>query len=136
MDRSRRWRRRAAAHFIARAADSGGAAAADAMVALIILALTTVLTLTALDQAGRVATAALEVRHAQFLLEWLMESGPRSLTPAAGAADGFSWQVVTQLTGADQPISICRRAVSLVHQRSGRAYATATLVTCPAAGAT
>lgn len=111
--------------------DEAGYALADALVAVLILSMTLVLSLRALGQAREAADVAWEVRRAQALLAHLMEAAPHRYAPSAGESDGFTWTVETAITGAERPIEVCRRAVSVHSARSGRDYAAATLETCP-----
>lgn len=113
------------------ASGDDGYAVIDALVALMILSVTVVLGLVALQQTVGVSEAAWEARQAHTLIRHVMNTGPRDLGGAAGEAQGFSWRLETQLTGADRPIPICRRAVSLVAADSGRGYKAATLTPCP-----
>lgn len=108
-----------------------GYALTDALVAMLILSLALVLSLRALGQAREVAEVAWEVRRADSLIAHLIEAAPHSYETSTGANDGFRWTVETAITGAERPIEVCRRAVGLTNLRSGRAYAAATLETCP-----
>lgn len=103
----------------------------DSMVALMILALAIILGLQAVQQAGRVARLAQEVRRANALLNDLMLDGPRSLQAVAGTTDDFSWSIETQITGAERPIEVCRRLATLVNRTSSRRYSASSLETCP-----
>lgn len=103
----------------------------DAMVALMILSLAAILSFRAIETARHAATSAWEVRRAQALMSHLMDTGPRTYTPAAGERDGFRWRLETTITAADRPVEICRRTVGLVHLRTRRTYDAATLETCP-----
>lgn len=110
-----------------------GHAVVDAMVALLILALTVTLSLQALLQAQRTSDRAAEIGAARALIDNLMAAGPRSLVPAEGVAGAFAWRVKTEATGAERPVEVCRRAVEVVEAESGRTYAAATLSVCPEA---
>lgn len=112
---------------------SEGHAVVDAMVALLIIAMTVTLSLRALMQAQLTADRAEEVRAARTLIDDLMLSGPRSLTPMGGATAGFDWTLSTQPTGDVEPVALCRRAVALVGQTSARKYGAATISVCPGA---
>jgi len=98
---------------------------------MLILSLTLVMSLRTLGQARDAADAAWEVRRAHSLLAHLIEAAPHRYAPSAGESDGFAWTVQTTLTGAERPIEVCRRAVALKNERSGRTFAAATLETCP-----
>jgi hypothetical protein len=111
--------------------DDDGYVAVDAGVALLILALSAILSLQAIRVAYQAAAAALENKRAQILLSYVMDYGPRSLTPSSGSTDGFVWRVATQPLAFAQPISICRRAVTLLAQESGRSFAASTREVCP-----
>jgi hypothetical protein len=108
-----------------------GYVAVDAMVALLIISLATVLSLRAAESAHQAASIADEMRRARALMMGLLESGPRSFTPSGGVSLGFSWNLVTQTTGLDRPIPVCRRAVTLLSQSSGRAFSASTYEPCP-----
>jgi hypothetical protein len=102
------------------------------MAALLIISLSTVLSLQAVENAHAVAAKADEMRRARSLMLALLENGPRSFSPLAGQTLGFSWTLQTQTTGLDRPIAVCRRAVSLQSLTSKRAFATTTYEPCPA----
>jgi len=108
-----------------------GFALTDALVAMLILSMTLVLSLTALGKARDVADVAWETRRAQSLLSHLIETAPHSFEPGAGVSDAFTWAVETTTTGADRPVAVCRRAVSLENRLSRRTYQAATLEACP-----
>lgn len=112
------------------AADAGFASV-DAMVALVVLAMSTALGLSALHQAHRVATRADETHRAQTLLTQVLEAGPRSFATSSGLRDGFAWRLDTTTTGTEQFIDVCRRAASVRLGEGGRIYRAATLETCP-----
>lgn len=101
------------------------------MVALLIFAMTMILSLRAMEQARRSADIALEVRTADGLLKDLMQESPDDLAPSQGSADGFDWTLVTEITGAERPIAVCRRAARLINQASGRKYQASSFITCP-----
>jgi len=117
--------------WVARPADEAGFALTDALVAMLILSMTLVLSLSALGQARDVAEVAWETRRAQSLLSHLIESAPHRFEASAGSSDGFTWAVETTTTGADRPVAVCRRAVTLENRLSGRSYQAATLEACP-----
>ncbi|HEX4712061.1 hypothetical protein [Phenylobacterium sp.] len=103
----------------------------DALVALLIFALTLVFSLQAGRQARTAADQASEVRQAHTLLAQLIETGPRRFEDTSGATGGFSWQVETRATGGERPIKICHRQAAVTNIRTNRVYRTATLETCP-----
>lgn len=103
----------------------------DALVAMLILSLSLMMSLSALGRAREVADVASEVRRAQVLMVHLMETAPRRYGSVAGLSDEFAWSVETVVTGAERPIEICRRALTLKNARSGRTYAAATQEVCP-----
>lgn len=108
-----------------------GYALTDALVAMLILSMSVVLTLAALGQARGAADVAWEVRRAGALMAYLIEMAPHRYATSFGETDGFSWTVDTTATGAERPIEVCRRAVALENERSGRIYRVATQETCP-----
>jgi hypothetical protein len=133
VDREAGGARSAERHARLAAASSGsdGHALVDAMVALLIIATTVVLSLNALGIARRAAMAANEVQRAHSLLRQLMMSAPRQFGAVDGRAAGFAWSVETSPTGAEAPVEVCRRAVRAINERSRRAYAISTLEVCP-----
>jgi len=116
---------------VRRSTTDAGYALTDALVAMLILSLTLVMSLRALGPAGDAAEMAWEVRRADSLIAHLIEAAPHRYAPSAGTSDGFAWTVETTITGAERPVEVCRRAVALENALSGRTYAAATLETCP-----
>jgi len=108
----------------------------DALVALVVITLTVSLTLAAAQQAAQAAKQARDIRQADALMRDLLVSGPRRLETTTGTTGTFTWSLQTQLTGAEQPISVCRRYVQLTSTASARHYWASTLETCPTADAT
>jgi len=115
--------------------DVAGYAVVDAMTAMLILALTAILSLQALDVTRKAAERTAELRGADALIGALLADGPRRFGAVEGRDAGFGWRLEIQATGADRPIELCRRAVELRSERSGRAYGAVTLETCPPADA-
>lgn len=116
-------------------AGSDGFAAVDALVALTILAATIALSLEAATNAAHAAAAADEVRRADTLLQYLLQSRQ---TGEAGHSDRFTWSVdVTPLAApqAGHALELCRHAAEAREPRSGRRYTLATLAICPAKAA-
>lgn len=109
-----------------------GFVAVDAMVALLIISLATILSLQAVRVAHQAASTAREYSRANVLLAYILDAGPRSFAPTTGVTDGFSWQLVTQTTGFDRPIAVCRRALTMRANGTGRAFQASTLEACPA----
>lgn len=116
---------------LGRQAADAGYAAIDALMALVILSTAVILSLQAMAGAKQAAALAWEVRRAKVLTIQLLETGPRRFEEATGSDREFDWRLVTQATGAERPIAICRRAVSLVSRARHKSYSTSTLVTCP-----
>jgi hypothetical protein len=108
-----------------------GYAAVDALVALTIISGALVGSYQVLQQARAISDTASEARRAEARLRSLLEATPRDMTVRSGDDEGFRWRMVTEVTGADRPIAVCRRAATLVSDTSGRAYSAATLETCP-----
>jgi len=116
-------------------ADDLGAAgylSVDAMVALLIVSMSIILGLQAIRSSHQVSTIAAEYKSAQILMAYLIDTGPRSYSETTGVIDGFAWSLVTQPTGLDRPIAVCRRALSMRAEHSGRAYQASTREICPA----
>lgn len=112
-------------------AATGGYAAVDALVALIILSLTVILSLGAFQTAARAARVAAEAEAAKTLLARLVDAEPKDLAGSSGNTPVFAWAVETQPTASNALIDVCRRAANLVAWRSGRHYGAVTFVTCP-----
>jgi hypothetical protein len=102
------------------------------MVSMLILAMTVILSLRAVQEADHVAKAGEEIRQANVLLGELLDNGPRTFQVAEGQAGRFHWTVETQTTGSERPVAVCRRVVSLTNTDTLRRYASTTLETCPA----
>jgi hypothetical protein len=113
-----------------------GYVAVDAMVALLIVALTVILSLTVAERAGRAAQLAQDTRQADSLLRDLLVSGPRSLQMVSGVTGGYQWSIETQITGADRPIEVCRRFVQIASPAPVRRYWASTMEPCPIASPT
>jgi len=77
---------------------SDGYAAVDAMVALVILAMTITFALGAAQAARRAAVVAEETRRAVQLLRYLVDEAPLTTTIQSGVANGFTWRVQTRPT--------------------------------------
>jgi len=101
------------------------------MVAMLILAMTVILSLRAIQQADHVAKVAEDVRQANVLLNELLDNGPRSFQVSQGESDRFRWTVETQATGSDRPVAVCRRVVALTNSETLRRYSETTFETCP-----
>jgi hypothetical protein len=113
------------------ATTSPGYAAVDAMVALIILSLTVILSLGAFQAASRATRRAVEIETARVLLGRVIESEPKDFAGSSGTAPGFAWTLQTQPTASNALIDVCRRAAEVVATSSGRRYGAVTLVACP-----
>jgi hypothetical protein len=114
---------------------SDGFAAVDALVALTILAATIALSLEAAASATHAAASASEVREADTLLRYLLQSHQGD---EGGRSDRFAWRVEVTPLGpvkAGGTFQLCKHAAQARDQRSGRRYTLATLVACPAEGA-
>ena len=85
----------------------------------------------ALRQAQFASARADEIGQAQRLIRQLMRTPTDGYAPLAGATPAFDWRVEIQPTGADLPVSVCRRAVSVAARRTHRTYAAATQEVCP-----
>lgn len=119
---------------VRRARKHGGAegyALADALVALLVLSVSLVLSLRALAQARETTELAWELRRAEARLSHLLDAVPRRLAASAGEGGGFGWSLEMQPVGAEQPISLCRRAATITSAESGRTFTAATRETCP-----
>jgi len=111
-----------------------GFAAIDAMVALVILSTTIILSLGAVETARRASVAAAEIRHATGLMQGLLETAPRQVGVVDGQADGFAYRVATAVSKtnpASQWVQLCDRTVSVRNVRTGRNYILADAEVCP-----
>ena len=110
-----------------------GFAAIDAMVALLILSVTIVSALGAVETAKRAATAAEETRRATTILRYLVDSAPLVISEQTGRANGFAWRVDVR-PGAPSGMSmaiVCDRSAELVSEKTGRRFQLATAAICP-----
>ena len=110
---------------------SHGYAVLDAMVALMIIAGSIVFSLEALHSARKSADRAIERRSAAGLLTQLLQASPDRFEGQAGRNEDFSWSTTLGATGGERPIEVCRHAVTLTGERSGRTFTASTLTTCP-----
>lgn len=112
----------------------GGFAAADALVALMILSTTVVLSLGAMETATRAGAAAAESQRATTLLRYLLDTAPISPSAVRGVTDGFDWSL--NVTPSANPSGIpsaplCIRTASLRDAKAGRTYQLADEAICP-----
>ncbi len=106
----------------------------DAMVALVILSTTIILSLGAVETARRASVAAAEIRRATGLMEGLLETAPRQEGVAAGRANGFDWRLETTASptnSAAQLVRLCDRTVSVRSLASGRGFRLTDAEVCP-----
>jgi hypothetical protein len=110
-----------------------GFAAVDAMVALLILSVTVIFSLEAVETARHAAVAAEETRRATTLLRYLVDSAPDAISQKSGRANGFAWRVDVRPgapTGVPMAI-VCDRTADLVSEKTGRRFRLATAAICP-----
>lgn len=111
-----------------------GYMAVDALVAMTILASTIVFALAAAHQGLRASRTGLEVRQANDLLAFLLET----TGDAAGVVEGQTKQFLWRLA-VDEPIpssaaaSLCTHTVTLTSRRTAKTYAARTAEVCPTA---
>ena len=112
---------------------SDGYAAVDAMVALVILAMTITLALGAAQTARRASVAAEEARRATLMLRYLVDSAPPTIGVQSGTTNGFTWRVQVRPTSATSVpgILLCDRLAELVSQSSRRRFQLQTAAICP-----
>ena len=113
--------------------DETGFAAADALVALMILAVTIVLSLEAAATAGRAARAALETRQASETLRQALQLSPPTPGVASGSTSLFAWRVDTRSSGAVSNLAalrLCDRSASATSIRSRHRFSLATTEPC------
>jgi hypothetical protein len=111
-----------------------GYAAVDALVALMILAATLVCSVSATHGSRLAADAALELRRANELGVYLVETAPVSPGKTSGQAQGFAWTLeVMDPVNAFGPGAICERRVVLTGLRDQRQFSIRANAVCPAA---
>ena len=86
----------------AKPAPDSGFAAVDALVALMILAITITLSLRAVETAKRAATSADEMRQATQVMRGLLEAPLAKRGVQTGQTAAFDWRLETR-TGASAP---------------------------------
>lgn len=110
-----------------------GYAAVDALVALMILASTLVCSVSATHGSRLAADAALDLRRANELAGYLLDTAPTTPGQTVGEADGFTWtRVVSEPVNAFGPGAICERRVVLTGVRDHRQYDARSNAVCPA----
>ena len=110
-----------------------GYVAIDALVALMILASTLVCAVSATHGSRMAADAALELRKANELAGYLLETSPAEPGQTTGQADGFVWtRTVSEPVDTFGPGAICERRVSLIGVIEGRKYEARSNTVCPA----
>ena len=117
----------------AKPAPDSGFAAVDALVALMILAITITLSLRAVETAKRAATSADEMRQATQVMRGLLEAPLAKRGVQTGQTVAFDWRLETR-TGAS-PVGapgalICDRVASVTARRTGRRYGLRTSEIC------
>ena len=112
----------------------GGYAAVDAMVALLIVALTSALCIRLGDQAIRTARRAHEIQTASVVLDGLLQRPASNRSAMQGEVDAFRWSLRNDVADAGRPIAICSRSGEIVSSQSGRRYDLSALAPCPMEG--
>jgi hypothetical protein len=113
---------------------SAGFAVVDSLVALMILTVTLVIALQAAQAARQAASSALEMRRAEGLFRFLLDSQPPAVGALVGQAEDFKWRLDTQLSAPQAGTTsaqICGRTLQLRNIRSGHRYRVDTAVVCP-----
>lgn len=111
-----------------------GYAAIDALVALMILASTLVCAVSATHNSRTLADAALELRKANELTGYLLESSPTTPGETTGKAEGFTWtRTIEEPVDTFGASAICERRVVVTGIRDKRRFETRTNAVCPAA---
>lgn len=125
--------RRPFARELQAADGEAGYAAVDALVALMILASTLVCAVSASHGSRLAADAALELRRANELTAYLLETSPTTPGETSGQADGFAWtRTVSQPVDTFGPGAVCERSIELIGLRDQRRYSAKTNAICPA----
>jgi hypothetical protein len=113
---------------------SDGYMAVDALVALTIFASTIVFALAAAHQGLRASRSGLEVRQANDLLTYLLESSRDASAVADGQTDAFLWHLaVGDPLPSAAAASLCVHQVTLTSLHSRKTYVARTTEICPAA---
>ena len=119
-------------------APASGFASVDALVALTILTATLALVLQNAHTAKKLAAAADEMRAAQSMGQYLLETG--ELTPGlrTGRSGGFKWslQVDASTVANNTQTRICGRKAAITAEASGRHYDFSSAAPCPSIAAT
>lgn len=126
--------RRFQSRLVSRRDRQEGYAAIDALVALMILASVLVCSVSATYSSLSVADAALELRRANELAGYLLETAPTTPGYTTGHAWGFSWtRTVAEPVETFGSSAICEQQVVLVGTRDRRRFSARTNAVCPAA---
>ena len=111
----------------------GGFATVDALVGLVVLAMTVSLALQALTGSRRLAERALEIGQAEALLQYLVDAGTTSIGVHTGRVGAFQWNLRVAAEPLDMQapaVRLCRQEAELVERRSGRHYHLQTISFC------
>lgn len=110
-----------------------GFALVDALVALVIFTTTLSLCLSLADTSMKLGSRSLELRRANLLGRYLLETARQTAGGSDGRDNGFWWQVnvtSTPAPGASE-VKLCARSVELRSTESGRRYGFSTVEICP-----
>ncbi len=114
----------------------GGFAAVDALMALLILATSLALGLTAVEQGVKLAKRAETFEAAKMLAATLQATYPAPTPEANGVAHGFNWSVAWRQESNDvPPPRLCWQDVALVSESDARRFHFSRAMFCPDAAA-
>jgi len=111
-----------------------GFAAVDALVALMILSATIILSLGAAQVARRATGEAVQMRRADQALQGLLQTTPHGIGVVQGRAAGFLWWVTTTPSAGEArtgAVQVCARAAEVQALGDHRRYRMSTIELCP-----
>ena len=111
-----------------------GFAAVDALVALMILSATIILSLGAAEVGRRAMRDAVQVRRADQILLGLLKTTPHEIGAVQGRSSNFVWRVTTKPANAaarSRTTQICERVAKVQALGDHRRYSMSTAELCP-----
>ena len=112
-------------------ANDDGYVLVDAIVALLVMSFTLLLTFSGMIVANQTTVRAQEIQSAEILIRTLMLDESSSFAPITGGTDQFRWSLETTTTPVATPVAVCHRNVQLQSTASVRTYSAASLTPCP-----
>ncbi len=111
-----------------------GFAAVDALVALMILSATIILSLGAAEVARRATRDAVQLRRADQILLGLLKTSPQEIGVAQGRSSNFVWRVTIRPANAaprSHTAQVCERVAQVQSLGDHRRYSMSTSELCP-----